>query len=94
MYDLIRKLNAKRLDLLHKVVPATKSIALLLNPTGTQPEVETREAEVAARILGVRLMIVNASSPSEIETAFTPLGEQRNDALLVGACRPVRSQSR
>src|SRR5271155_5133494 len=63
VYDLIRKLNAKRLDLLRKIVPATNSISLLLNPTGTQVEVETREAEVAAGILGVRLMIVNASSP-------------------------------
>jgi putative tryptophan/tyrosine transport system substrate-binding protein len=44
-----------------------------------------REAEIAARILGVRLTILNASTPSEIEAAFAVLVRQRIAALLVGA---------
>jgi len=48
-------------------------------------ETETREVQVAARARGVRLLIVNASRLSEIETAFADLVQQRADALLVSA---------
>src|SRR5262245_4128111 len=75
---------AKRLELLLELVPTAKSIAYLRNPTNpVYAETETREVEVAARALGVRLLLLNASRPSEIETAFANLVQQRAHALLV-----------
>ena len=75
---------AKRLELLLELMPTAKSIAYLRNQTNPIfAETETREVQVAARALGVRLLLVNASRPSEIETAFADLAQQRTDALLV-----------
>jgi putative ABC transport system substrate-binding protein len=85
VYDLIRRLNGKRMDLLHKMVPASSSMALLLNPAGSQVEAERTEAETAARILGVQLEVLDASTPVEIETAFFHLAQRNSGALLVGA---------
>ncbi len=75
---------AKRLELLLELVPKATLIAYLRNPTNPiYAESETREVQVAARARGVRLLVVNASRPSEIETAFVDLVQQRADALQV-----------
>jgi putative ABC transport system substrate-binding protein len=61
---------AKRLELLHELVPAASSIAVLTNPANTVfAKAERRELEAAAAVLGVRLLVVNASYPSEFEQA-------------------------
>jgi putative tryptophan/tyrosine transport system substrate-binding protein len=71
---LALEVEAKRLELLHELLPAATSIAYLVNPTNAVfAETETRRLQVAARILGVRLLVLNASDPSEFEAAFTPL---------------------
>src|SRR5216683_3877994 len=76
----------KCLELLLELVPAANSIAYLRNPTNPVfAESETREVQVAARAHGVRLLLVNASSTSEIETAFADLVQQRADALQVSS---------
>ena len=75
---------AKRLELLHELVPAATSIALLLNPaTRNTADAQTKEAQRAATALGLRLQILNASSQIEIEIAFAALAQQRASALLV-----------
>jgi putative ABC transport system substrate-binding protein len=77
---------AKRLELLLELVPKATSIGYLRNPTNpVYAESETREVETAARAHGVRLVIVNASRLSEIETAFAELVQQRPDALQVSS---------
>jgi putative ABC transport system substrate-binding protein len=80
---LTSELTAKRLELLHEIVPAATLIGFLFNPTNSVGAAERREAEIAARILGVRLVIANASMASEIEAAFAILVEQRIGSLLV-----------
>jgi putative ABC transport system substrate-binding protein len=83
---LLARVAGKRLELLRELVPAAKSIAYLRNPTNPiYAESETREVHVAASAHGVRLLIVNASGPSEIEMAFADLVQQRADALLVSS---------
>jgi len=77
-------LTAKRLELLHEVVPAATSIGMLVNPTQRVTELEVKEAESAARILGVRLVVANAAAAEEIERAFETLVQQRIGALLLG----------
>src|ERR1700730_2317946 len=79
---LTGSLTAKRLALLHETALAATAIAYLFNPIGAD-DGRKGQAEAAAHALGVRLVILNATNPSEIEVAFTALVEQRIGALLV-----------
>ena len=76
-------LGSKRFELLHELVPNAAVIALLVNPNIPSAGSETRETEAAARAAGRNLIILNASTESEIDAAFATLGEQRAGALLV-----------
>jgi putative ABC transport system substrate-binding protein len=77
---------AKRLGLLHELLPAATVIAYLVNPANPVfAEPETKELQVAARTLGVRLLILNSSDPSEFEAAFTTLVRERAGGLVVGS---------
>jgi putative tryptophan/tyrosine transport system substrate-binding protein len=78
------EVTPKRLELLHELAPSATTVALLVNPTNPHAVPETREAQVAAHTLGVRLHVLNASNEKEIDRAFTALVEQRIGALLVG----------
>jgi putative ABC transport system substrate-binding protein len=78
-------LTAKRVELLHVIVPTATSIGFIIDPTGPQFDIQKREAEIAARILGVRLVILNASTPGEIEAAFGNLVRQPIGAILTGS---------
>jgi len=77
------ELIAKGFELLHELIPGVTRIGVLVNPKNLLVEVQTRVAQVAARNLGVHLQMVNASSQSEIETAFIALVDQQASALLV-----------
>jgi putative ABC transport system substrate-binding protein len=58
---------AKRLELLHQLAPAAEQIAFLRNPTNPSfSALETRELQAAADVLGVQLLLLNASNPGEI----------------------------
>jgi putative tryptophan/tyrosine transport system substrate-binding protein len=80
---LTTALTAKRLELLHELVPGAMPIGFLVNPTNpTVFKAEMMEAETAARALGVRLVILNASTSSEIEATSEILVAQRVGAIL------------
>jgi putative ABC transport system substrate-binding protein len=76
-------LAAKRVELLCELVPEAKAIAFLVNPSSPSADDEIRDAQEAARIKGMQLHVVTASSDSEIEPAFATLGELRAGALVV-----------
>jgi putative ABC transport system substrate-binding protein len=76
---------AKRLELIRELVPSATSIALLVDPTDRLSRAETTQVETAARVLEVRLLVVNGNSQSSIEAAFATVVQQRAGALLVGA---------
>jgi putative ABC transport system substrate-binding protein len=78
-------LSAKALGLLHELVPNAAVIAIMTNPKLPESARTLSDAEEAARTLGRQLLLLNASVPSEIDTAFATLRQQRADALLVGA---------
>jgi putative ABC transport system substrate-binding protein len=78
-YELI----AKRLQLLHEMVPAAASIALISNPTNLGNAFQVREAKAAAAVLGLGLLVLDASVPSELEEAFALIVQQRIGAVLV-----------
>ena len=77
-------LDAKRLELLHELVPKVTAIAVLLNPTFPDAETQLREVEEAAGAIGQRVTILNASNIREIDAAFETFVQKRPDALLVG----------
>ena len=78
-------LSAKALGLLHELVPNAAVIAMMTNPKLPESARTLSDAEEAARALGRQLLVLNASVPSEIDTAFATLRQRRADALLVGA---------
>jgi putative ABC transport system substrate-binding protein len=77
-------LAAKRLELLHQLVPNANIIAVLLNPKNAIIELEKNEMQEAARALGLQLVILQASTGHEIDGSFANLVQQRAGALLVG----------
>jgi putative ABC transport system substrate-binding protein len=76
-------LGSKRFELLQELVPNAAVIALLVNPNFPSAGSETRETQAAARALGRNLIILNASTESEIDAAFATLVQQRAGALVV-----------
>jgi putative ABC transport system substrate-binding protein len=88
------ELAAKRLELLHELVPTATIIAGLVNPTNPfGAETETRYLQAAARTLGLTLHILHASSEQEIDTAFTTLDQLRASALVIGTDAFFNSRS-
>jgi ABC-type uncharacterized transport system substrate-binding protein len=78
-------LDAKRVELAHELVPKAAAIALLVNPSSPQAEKQAAETEAAARAIGQRLVVLNASSDNDLEPAFATLERQKVGALLVSA---------
>jgi putative tryptophan/tyrosine transport system substrate-binding protein len=82
--QLSSELVAKRLGLLHDLIPTATIIGLLVNPTDPRAESQTREMQEAAHALGLQIHVVNASTEGEFNTAFATLPQLRIGALLVG----------
>jgi putative tryptophan/tyrosine transport system substrate-binding protein len=80
------ELVAKRLALLHELVPKAVRIAVLVNPAnGPTAEATLREVQEAARAIGLQIQVLNASTSREIDAAFATLARERPDALFVAA---------
>jgi putative ABC transport system substrate-binding protein len=81
---LVVELIAKLLQLMHSLMPPATTIAVLVNPANIpQTAAELAIVQNAARILGAHVVILNASSPDEIESAFASLVSERAGALVV-----------
>jgi putative ABC transport system substrate-binding protein len=73
----------KRLALLHELVPKAGRVAVLLNPANPAWEVALREVQEAARIIGLQIHVLKASTSREINALFDTLARERPDALFV-----------
>jgi putative ABC transport system substrate-binding protein len=81
---LATELAAKRLELLRQLVPGATRIAVLVNPADAAvTETTLREAETAARAMGLQIQVHNASSSREIEASFATFVRERPDGLFV-----------
>jgi putative ABC transport system substrate-binding protein len=78
-------LSAKELEVLHELVPKVTTIALLLNPRNPVAERQLGEVQEAARLIGLELVVVKASTAGEIDSVFETLVEKRVGALTIGA---------
>jgi putative tryptophan/tyrosine transport system substrate-binding protein len=76
-------LGAKRLELLHELVPKATMIGIVMNPTNPIAEAYARDLQGAARTRWQQIHIQNASSEGEIDTAFASLVELRAGAILI-----------
>jgi putative tryptophan/tyrosine transport system substrate-binding protein len=92
VYVLTVGLIAKRLDLLHKLVPTATAIGLLLRQGNTPGTGDMEREQAAAKTLGVNLEILNPRSEDEIELAFAKMATQPIDALVVGSDPLFRTQ--
>jgi putative tryptophan/tyrosine transport system substrate-binding protein len=77
--------GAKRLELLHRLVPNAVRIAMLVDPNYPLPLAEMRDVQTAALTLGLQIDVLNASTESQMDAAFATMVEQGAGALLVGA---------
>ena len=73
----------KQMQLLKELVPKVSAVAVLWNPVNAGNGPQLREAEVAARALGVRLQPLEARSSGEIDSAFAAMSRERAGALIV-----------
>jgi putative ABC transport system substrate-binding protein len=81
---LIQETVAKRLRLLHELVPKAVRVAVLVNPSNSATDTTLRGTKEAAATLGLQIQFLNASSIREIDAAFATLANERPDALFVG----------
>ena len=80
------ELVTKRLELLRELVPRAKRVAVLVDPADEANTRSTlRDAEAAARAMGLRIQVVNATTKREIDAAFEATAREKADALFVGA---------
>ena len=84
-FMLSTALEAKRLELLHEVVPAAGMVGLLVNPTFPDAESQVRDVQAAAQTMAIGIVAIRASSAGDIDGAFSELVERRGGALLVAS---------
>jgi putative tryptophan/tyrosine transport system substrate-binding protein len=81
-----QEVTAKRVELLHELVPKAARMAVLVNPANIPTaEAALRDVPEAARAIGLQIQVLNASTSREIEAAFAALVRDRADALFVAA---------
>ena len=78
-------LQAKSLELLHEIVPRAQIVGVLVNPITATGENRLKDVEAAASALNIRLSVVGAGAPNEIDAAIAKIAQERAGALLVVA---------
>ena len=94
MTTLNLEVGPKKLELMHDLVPNAAIIALLVNPNNPEGEIQSREAQVAMRKLGLELHIVHAGTERDIDAAFATLLQLRAGGLVIGTDPYLVSRSK
>src|SRR5215471_961806 len=81
---IVTALGTKRLETLRVLVPSATLIGFLINAGNPTSESQTRDMQVAARALGIELLVLNASSERDIHAAFASFVQQRVNAVVIG----------
>ena len=79
------EIGAKRLELLHELIPTAGIIGLLVNPTNALTEANTKTVQAAARALGLQLHVLNASTERDFDAVFARLIQLRAGGLVIAA---------
>ena len=78
-------LMPKRLELLRQLVPNARLVGFLVNPNNSNTGDQVRLAQSAARTMDLELLVLSATTASEIDTAFASLMQRNVDGLVMGA---------
>ena len=78
------ELAAKRLELLHEVIPTARVVGLLVNPTSPLGETVSKDVQAAADKLGIQLHVLRASADGDFDKVFATLRKLRAGALVIG----------
>ena len=81
--NLSIELGPKRLELMHELVPAARTMAVLVNPLNPSAETVSRDIVAAARALGLQIQLLHARSAGEVEAAFADLSRLGAQALVI-----------
>ena len=85
MTSLNLEVGPKRLEFLHELVPTATIMAALVNPTNpSNAEILSRDLQATARLLGLQLHLLHASSDADIDAVFATLTELRAGGLVIG----------
>jgi len=80
------ELTAKRLELLHELVPTAARVSVLVNPADpTATETTLRDLEPAARAIGLEIQVLKITTSQEIHAAFAAMVRERTEALFLGS---------
>src|SRR5262245_54621955 len=83
--NLLVELGSKQLGLIREIAPVTSKIAVLMNPNFPGTERQLRDAEAAARMIGLQFIVLRATTEPEIDAAFASVAQLGGAALLVAA---------
>jgi ABC-type uncharacterized transport system substrate-binding protein len=81
----VAELAAKRLGILHELIPAARRVGVLMEPTYPSAESEQHDVETAARSIGLEINVLNATNNRAIDAASAAFVRERLDALYVGS---------
>jgi len=84
MTYLTSALAAKRVELMHELIPAIKSVTALVQPGNAATEPFKRDLRAGAAVLGLQVLVANVTSARDLDGAFAALVQQRPGALIVG----------
>jgi ABC-type uncharacterized transport system substrate-binding protein len=77
-------LTAKRLEMIHDLMPTPGVVGVLANPTNPNAGLEDEAVQAAAHVLGQKLLVLNATTEADIETAFETFAHRQIGAFLLG----------
>jgi putative ABC transport system substrate-binding protein len=83
------EVGPKRVELAHELIPAATAIALLVNPTNSLAEAIAKDSQDAARILGLQLHLLHASTEHDFDAVFKALVQLRRAALVISSADPL-----
>jgi putative tryptophan/tyrosine transport system substrate-binding protein len=87
------ELAAKRLELLHQLVPTAAIIGALINPTRSNADAESKDLQAAAVKLGVELQVLHAGTERDFDTVFATVAQLRMGGLVIGGDPLFNSQA-
>ena len=82
--NFTNQVGAKRLEVLHDLLPKATRIGVLVSPVDAGTEAQLTDIDAAARAMGLQIQVYNADTRAEIDAAFEAMGRDRPDAVFVG----------
>jgi putative ABC transport system substrate-binding protein len=83
--QLLNDAEIKRLEIMHEIVPTAELVAFIENPNNTSFANQAAVLESAAKKLGLKLLVLNAATDSELDQAFATITRERAGGVIVGA---------